>query len=201
MLIPDWTYDGDDPGLKLFTLANPMLPALPVERAFVYEIGSADTDWIERVRVARPLWYVGGMDWRPWPGRKGVDCGDVRTAPLPYAHAFVSLSAIEHIGLGYYDHDPVDPYGDIKTVQRMRDYLHPGGVIYLDVPYAPEGYWQFGQKCRIYDDQALVERFGPHQVLGYTGLGVRGWIEKPTRNHDDRHRPFYYVALVIRKDG
>lgn len=197
MLIPNWSYSGDDPGIRLFTLANAQLPDLHQSRPFIYEIGCHDTDWIEYSRSLQPHWLIGGIDWRKQE-RGGVDCGDVLTCPLPHAHAFIGISSIEHIGLGHYDNDPGDYFGDIKAIQRLRDHLQRGGFIYLDVPYAPEGYWTFGTKCRIYDDRALLERFGRHEVLGYTTPAVEGWIEKPTRNHVEAGRPFYYVALVIR---
>lgn len=198
MLIPNWTYDGDDPGLKLFTLANAKLPELPQSRPFLYEIGASDTDWIERTRKLQPSWFVGGVDWRHLQ-RGGVDCGDVLTMPLPYASAFIGISSIEHIGLGHYDGDPQDYYGDIKAIQRLRDHLIRDGLIYLDVPYAPEGYWVKGTKCRVYDDRSLQERFGPHTVLGYTTPAVEGWIDKPARNFTDEHLPFFYAAVLIEK--
>jgi len=198
VLIADWAYSGDDPGLKLFTLANPLLPTLQGFRPFLYEIGCSDTNWIERVRVLQPSWFVHGIDWRRQPGRN-VDCGDVLTSPLPKVSAFVGLSSIEHVGLGHYDGDPKDSDGDARTIERLREHLIPGGFIYFDVPYSPEGYRVYGTKCRIYDDRALLERFGPHTVLGYTTPAVDGWIDKPTRNHDEPGRPFHYVALVIEK--
>lgn len=200
MLIADWAYSGDDPGLKLFTLANPLLPGFSGFRPFLYEIGCADTNWLERVRVLEPSWIVGGMDWRPQKGRTFCDTGDVLTAPFPMVSAFIGISSIEHVGLGHYDSDPKDPDGDIKTVKKLRAHLIPSGFIYMDVPYAPEGYWIYGSKCRCYDDRSLTERFGPHTVLGYTTPAVDGWIDKPTKNHDERGRPFYYVALLLRKD-
>ncbi len=201
MFLPNWSYDGADPGLRLFALANPKLPkAIEANGTMptVFEIGCADTDFMERVRTATSgRSSVSGIDWRH--GRK-----DARTVWLPPADVFVSLSTIEHIGLGHYESDPVDPYGDIKVVQRVRDVLNFGGSVdgwfYFDVPYAPEGYYQLGTKCRIYDDQALFERFGPHEVLGYTDPSVNGWIQKPTKNHEGS-RPYYYVALLIRKDA
>lgn len=196
MFLPKWSYDGADPGLRLFTLANEKLPTVDTTHG-VYEIGCADTDWMARAEKAGAGHFVGGLDWRKTAhGHQG----DVMTAYLPKSVAFVSISAIEHVGLGHYEMDPVDPYGDIKAVQRVRDHLAAHGFFYFDVPYAPEGYWQKGTKCRIYDDQALVERFGPHEVLGYTNPSVDGWIEKPTVNHNGQ-RPYYYVALLVRKDA
>jgi len=195
MFLSRWVYGGGDPGLKLFTLANPLLPA--VSHPDVLEIGSHDTDWVQRARHADPSMSVHGVDWR---GGLGVVKADILTWECAFRKdAVVSLSAIEHIGLGHYDSDPLDPHGDIKTIQRVRDWLRPGGFCYFDVPYTPEGYQVIGTKCRCYDDQRLLERFGPHEVLGYTDLSVNGWIEKPTRNNANG-RPFGYVALLIRKD-
>jgi hypothetical protein len=114
--------------------------------------------------------------------------------------AVFGLSSIEHIGLGRYKNDPIDSGGDFVTLQKVRDWLAPGGWCYFDVPYTPEGSGVFsGNKCRCYDDKTLAERFGPHAVLGYADLSVRGWIEKPTTNNTGA-RPYYYVAILIRKD-
>ena len=202
MFLKDWTYDGTDPGLKLFTLANPLLPEVKRTTPAIFEIGCCDTDFMER---AGKYATVYGIDWceRKHPNVDAMR-GDVMTARLfeCRADAIISLSTIEHIGLGRYDHDPLDPYGDIKTIQRLREHLAPGGFIYFDVPYAPEGYFLLnGNKCRVYDDVALRERFGPHTVLGYTTHAVDGWIEKPTTNQPG-DRPYYYAAILIeRKDG
>jgi len=200
MFLKDWRYDGTDPGLKLFTLANPLLPE--IEWPSILEIGCCDTDFMELVGKCA-IGYVDGMDWcaRKRPHSNALR-GDVMTVGLGKYEAFISLSTIEDIGLGRYDHDPIDTYGDIKTVQRLREHLDCGGFLYFDVPYAPEGYFLLnGNKCRVYDDTALRERFGPHQVLGYTTHAVDGWIDKPTKNQPG-DRPYYYVAILIeRKDG
>lgn len=208
MFLPNWSYDGPDPGLRLFTLANQQLPAVH-SHPFVYEIGACDTDWLERAASCLPQATMRGLDWRDTP-RKCVEQGNILDAAIMVADAYVSISAIEHVGLGHYQRDPVDPYGDIKAMQRVRDAMgcwslidtavRPAPFFYFDVPYAPEGYFVKGTKCRVYDDQALQERFGPHKVLGYTLPSVNGWIEKPTRNCDGP-KPYYYVALLVRKAG
>jgi hypothetical protein len=192
----DWRFEGKDPGLSLFTLANAKLPDIGI-CGDVFEIGAVDTDFLERVyELMCPCGRKMGMDWRITP-RQFVSRGDVRVDPIPRADVFIGISSIEHIGLGHYEHDPVDPYGDIKVVQRIRENLKLGGFFYFDVPYAPEGYYQLGTKCRVYDDRALSERFGEHEVLGYTRPSAKEWIEKPVKNCDEG-RPFYYVACLIR---
>lgn len=202
MFLQNWHYDGGDPGLRLFTLANPLLPdAWPQ----VLEIGYRDTDWMERARHCDRSLNIAGIDWRGENSLAGGLFrikGDVmpRDCFRPECvDAVIALSAIEHMGLGHYERDPLHAEGDAVVVGNVREWLKPGGFFYFDVPYAPEGYWVKGTKCRIYDDQALRERFGPHTVLGYTTPDVRGWIEKPTKNFDGP-RPFYYVALLLRKE-
>ncbi|KAI1709432.1 hypothetical protein DdX_11219 [Ditylenchus destructor] len=45
----------------------------------------------------------------------------------------VSFSSIEHSGLGRYG-DPIDPFGDIKEMQKIRCMLKPGGLFFLGLP-------------------------------------------------------------------
>lgn len=200
MFLKDWTYDGSDPGLKLFTLANPLLPSQSDRLSRVLEVGCRDTDFMERAEQQGV--EVSGLDWlERQPKHPKAIQADVMTCELGRYDAIISLSTVEHIGLGRYKEDPKDKEGDIKTVKRLMEHLAPGGFLYFDVPYAPEGYHLLnGNKCRVYDDQSLIERFGPHQVLGYTHHTVNGWIDKPTVNQDG-NRPYYYVAILIeRKD-
>ena len=208
MFLKDWTYTLSDPGLRLFTLANPLLPE-PPPTIEVFELGCCDTDFLERAALCHPRLYADGLDWRarrtPHPG---CHRGDILTHRFgPYDDrvydAIISLSTIEHVGLGRYEDDPKDIYGDIKAVQRLKDRLRQGGFLYFDVPYTPEGYCLLDtNKCRCYDDDSLKDRFGPHDVLGYTNGNVDGWVEKPAKNHEGI-RPYWYVALLIenRKDG
>lgn len=198
MFLPRWTYDGTDPGLRLFTLANPLLPSVPTGSE-VFEIGSADTDFLARVHEADRSLVVAGIDWRACKDNRVIQ-GDVLKAKFGHDRfsAVCSLSAIEHVGLGRYK-DPISPAGDIEAIWHVKDWLTREGWCYFDVPYTPEGYQVFsGNKCRCYDDAALQQRFGKHDVLGYADLDVSGWIEKPTKNRDAQ-RPFYYVAILVRK--
>jgi SAM-dependent methyltransferase len=202
MFLKDWTYTLSDPGLKLFTLANAKLRHWSDEPN-ILEVGCCDTDFMERAQQAGAR--VEGIDWRPRQ-KPHVDAREANVLTVEHHSDFnydaiVSLSTIEHIGLGRYG-DPVDEYGDIKAVQRLRDWLRDDGFFYFDVPYTPEGYGLLDvNKCRCYDDASLLERFGPHEVLGYANPNVDGWVEKPEKNHEGL-RPYWYVALLIeRKDG
>ena len=206
MFLPNWTYTLTDPGLKVFTLANPLLPSIP-DGGSVLEIGSCDTDFVGLVSKENPTLTVTGIDQRDdnikHRDRTKIVQADVMThefAPESF-DAICSLSAIEHIGLGRYK-DPLDPDGDIKTLNKVREWLKPGGWCYFDVPYTPEGYFLYNtNKCRCYDDRALLERFGPHEVLGVANVTNTAFQQPiPTANQGGV-RPWWYIALLVRKDA
>lgn len=199
--LPNWPeVVTNDPGFRLWQLARPLLPPVP-QGGDVLEVGYRDTPWATYCKRADPTLRVVAIDWRPVEPQPGVDVlqGDVMAQawhPQTW-DVVVGLSSFEHVGLGHYARDPLYQNGDSALVHRIRKWLKPGGWCYFDVPYAPEGYFVDGTRCRVYDDHALVGRFGPHEVLGYTRPSVEGWIEKPTRNCVEP-RPYYYVALLIR---
>lgn len=204
MFLHGWSYTLSDSALRLFTLANPKLPPI-AHGGSVLEVGSCDTDFVKRVKAADPSLKVTGLDQRKYNGKDPTDIllADVLTVDFPKESfdCVCSLSALEHIGLGRYQ-DPLDPDGDIKAVQRIREWLKPGGWLYFDVPYTPEGYQLFDtNKCRCYDAAALLERFGPHDVLGVATSHCEQWLpEIPTTNHAGP-RPWWYIALLVRKDA
>lgn len=45
----------------------------------------------------------------------------------------VSFSSIEHSGLGRYG-DAMDPFGDIREMEKMYCLLKPGGILLLGIP-------------------------------------------------------------------
>jgi hypothetical protein len=135
--------------------------------ARVLEVGCAEADWMTPIMAARPDLQITGIDWRPAPGRPGqVIQGDVLTHDWPAASfdVMVGISSIEHIGLGHYDADPLDPDGDRHCMARVCRWLKPGGWVYLDVPYDPAGYRVEGTSHRVYDDAAVTDRL----LAGFT---------------------------------
>ena len=117
--------------------------------------------------------------------------------------AIVSISAIEHIGLGYYDNDPIHEDGDIITLTNAARWLRPGAWIYFDVPYHPQGFmaWKSG---RGYDDAAILTRLCPRggqlTVLGYGDGNRVGWVIPKPEREPDAGRKYDYVALLWTKD-
>lgn len=134
--------------------------------AYVLEIGSAEADWCETAKQLRPDIYLTAIDYRNQE-RNHADaliCGDILTWEFPNEafDAIVSVSAIEHIGLGAYG-DPKDPDGDIKTIANCVKWLKPGGELYFDVPWRGKGQQLGNWKYRAYNEETWAERLAhPH---------------------------------------
>jgi SAM-dependent methyltransferase len=179
----------------------------------VLEVGSCESNWLELARAAWPGVEFVGFDQRKGKPREGVIKGDGLNPDLFPAEGFdavVSLSAIEHFGLGHYK-DPIDPDGDSRIVANVWRWLKPGGIFYFDVPYDPTGYRVQGTKCRVYDDAAVLNRLF-HGPLRNDPCGH--WETWVTENQWFSHAnaagtlvpyplnpvtPFHYVAMVWRK--
>jgi hypothetical protein len=48
-----------------------------------------------------------------------------------------SFSSLEHDGLGRYG-DPLNPFGDLESLARVRCLLRPGGIMFLGIPVGPD---------------------------------------------------------------
>lgn len=162
-----WAYNGNDPCGQFYTECRKfnvyLTPIRPGDH--ILEVGCAEFDWLSLAAECWPETQFHGIDQRcKNPGFTQNDRvlrvkDDILSIPFPsYQYdAVVSISTIEHIGLGHYG-DPIDPEGDIVTMSRLADMLKPGGWMYFDVPYDIGGYRQLGTKCRIYNDEAIRSR-------------------------------------------
>lgn len=207
----NWTHHSGDPGLCLFTAALKAAPPEVNLTGHVLEIGCAECNWLTLAHEADPTLTLTGIDWRQCE-RRGATIvqADVRMADLPGQHydAIVAISSLEHIGLGYYNHDPLDDDGDLVTISNCYRWLKPGGLLYFDVPYRPdESYRVIGTKYRQYDDDALSRRLlrpfwgegGEIVSVSYAhGSRPGTLIAKPTTGPLGG-RPFYYAAVWARK--
>jgi SAM-dependent methyltransferase len=209
-----WTYPGGDGCCNFFGgylgATNPDVPA----NAHVLEIGCAEFDWLTPASQCWPEMTFCGIDWRvkkqhPDPRVIRI-AGDVMRPDAYAPNSFdliVSISAIEHVGLGHYDSDPKDEEGDIKAIANAFHWLKPGGWLLFDVPYDPTGYRVQGTECRVYDDEALVNRLWIepltraratakwHTRVYCEAKKTKEVIEKPEKPC----QPFHYVGMGWQK--
>lgn len=205
-----WHYMGGDAGIALFDAAlRDGAPMAFTPGMRILEVGCNESDWLERARDTWKGTEFLGIDSRAKPERAlRADAMNPDVFAPESFDAVVSLSAIEHIGLGHYG-DPKDPDGDTKAVANIWRWLKPGGFIYFDVPYNPTGYSVLNTECRIYDDDALWTRLwqvpltmakgrAQQQWIGYVDSMAPGTlIEKPTV----KAKRYYYAASVWKKAG
>ena len=170
-------------------------------RARILEIGCAEGDWQTPMLAVRPDVLITGIDWRPCERPGTIIQGNVLTENWPrhFFDAVVGISSIEHIGLGHYDHDPLDADGDQHCMERVVRWLKPGGVFYADVPFGPV-YSVQGTAYRVYDEPSLARLL----VSGLT-LERRWFTTWAADDHVLHDTPaidpgsLQYVALLARK--
>ncbi len=208
-----WRYDGHDACAEFFDhclrAANPDIP----EAAHVLEIGCAEFNWLTPAARCWPDMAFIGIDWRAKDrperriARVKADVRDADVFPPASFHWIVSISAIEHIGLGHYARDPLDPDGDIAAITNAWRWLKPGGWLTFDVPYDPTGYRVQHTECRVYDDAAIWTRLWQtplaaaktsarwHGTRYCTADDTTTLIEKPTTPC----KPFHYAGFAWQK--
>lgn len=179
-----WPDVKDSCGRFFGTCLRAFRPDLPAD-ATALEIGCCEWDFLSQATAAWPAMQWTGIDWRFYkrqPPRTAIVRGDVMThdfAPASFDWV-VSISALEHVGLGHYDHDPKREDGDTVAIARAWEWLKPGGWLTFDVPYNPERFQVVGSSHRIYDDAAILDRLvaGRPWRLAWSGIAGR----------DDTHR-------------
>lgn len=123
----------------------------------------------------------------------------------------VSLSAIEHFGLGTYGERKERPELDCVAMAQIWRILKPGGLAYITVPYA-EKYVVWRTDWRVYDHDALllriVQKFEVVEQRFFVsqGINVGTFQHKPgdvlTREEADAapvYPPHVTTLLVLRK--
>lgn len=69
----------------------------------------------------------------------------------------ISISAIEHFGLNTYGEGPYRRYYDVVAMRKIYDFLRPGGVCYITVPFGGK-YVENNPHWRVYDYASFLER-------------------------------------------
>ena len=188
------------------TALNAANPALTLDGTLL-DVGCAEFPWLRWAGQCWPAMTRVGLDWRAThiDGARVVR-GDVRQpgqfAPETF-DTIVSLSAIEHIGLGHYNKDPLDEAGDSVAIANALRWLKPGGWLYFDVPFSPSGYRVVGTSHREYDAAAFVARFPRPDGVTETW---RGWspMKEPgtllTTEPTEPCDPFYVMGVWWQKN-
>lgn len=202
--LAEWSYTGNDYCCQFFTTAlAAFAPPIPPD-ASVLEIGCAELDWIALARKTWPQMSITGIDMRKTK-QSGVIHGDVLTHGFTEASFdwIVSISAIEHIGLGHYQ-DPKHVDGDTVAMERAYRWLKPGGWMYFDVPWNAgiDAYQVVGTSHRVYDDERILLRLRRDPWR-------QAWSGVVKKQHTDRlvtHPPrirggddFYYCGFWWQK--
>ena len=209
-----WQYDGGDGCVDFFAACLAAADPDISPTAHVLEIGCSEFDWLTPASTCWPEMTFTGIDWRAANGPQGDRiiraCADIREPKLFPPESFewiVSISTIEHIGLGHYDHDPLDPNGDTAAVSNALQWLKPWGWLMFDVPYDPSGYRVEDTSCRVYDAVAIRSRlllplarasaseYWVHWVGYAEATRPHLLIDRPTERCD----PYHYIGFVIHK--
>lgn len=81
----------------------------------------------------------------------------------------VSISNFEHDGLGRYG-DPIDPNGDIRAMNEMRDLVKPDGYLILGVPVARDAVvWNAHRLYGRVRLPQLLQGWGIDAFVGFDG--------------------------------
>lgn len=121
----------------------------------VLDFGSTESEF--SIVAASHGYQVTSMDLRAYPlehPNLHAVVGPAEDADDPEEpfDLIVSLSALEHVGLGSYGEETKSLDLDRRLVERFHRWLRPGGNFVLTVPY---GRWEVTATQRIYDDAHL----------------------------------------------
>lgn len=213
-----WSYSQGDPGISLFTVVHSSGQLPFPAHGKVLEIGCCEADWLGHAHRAWPELLLYGVDTalkahltQSPDGKVAKIKADVRDPQLFCPSTYdriVSLSAIEHVGLGHY-RDPKDPDGDTKAIANAWRWLKPGGYLYFDVPYDPTGYRVLNTECRIYDDDAIWHRLWQEPLTDAkcSAKQIGAWYvdskhpDRPVEKPSVAAPRYWYAAFVWQKVG
>jgi 2-polyprenyl-3-methyl-5-hydroxy-6-metoxy-1,4-benzoquinol methylase len=152
-------YDGARAVVSEQIIEYPLLfRALPEPPARVLDFGCVEG--VLPLQLAAFGYEVTAVDFRPYafahPAVTFVKADILTWEPPPASHdAVVSISTVEHVGLGGYG-DPVAEDGDCIAVRRLLNACRPSGLFVLTVP---AGEPTTARNYRVYDEarvRALV---------------------------------------------
>jgi SAM-dependent methyltransferase len=106
--------------------------------------------------------------------------------------AAISISSIEHDGLGRYG-DPLNPDGDLHAMNQFRRLLKPGGRLFLAVPVGPDTVvWN---AHRIYGPRRLPLLLSGWRQVAVYGFDERELTQRPLGDY------LYQPVFVLEPEG
>jgi 2-polyprenyl-3-methyl-5-hydroxy-6-metoxy-1,4-benzoquinol methylase len=160
--------------------------ALPEDSRRVMEFGCCDG--LLSLHLAAMGYEVTGLDFQAYPfahPNLRVLRGDILSwEPMHAAFdAVVSVSVVEHVGLGGYG-DPVAPEGDRIALTKLYQCVRPGGVLLTTVP---AGAPTIRRNMRIYDEARLRAVLPAESTIRWFAKTDRygAWSEVTARDIED----------------
>lgn len=97
----------------------------------------------------------------------------------------LAISVLEHVGMGHYGDKPIEN-ADYKSVEKIKEILKPGGLLYISVPGGRKKIYQKDgiAYIRIYDTVAiekLLTGFTIEKELFFKKINQQ-WIETDKKN-------------------
>lgn len=197
-----WAYPHGDPSILQFDRAVRAWGLDIPTGGRVLELGCNETDFSTWLLRADPSIRLTGVDVNECPQFTGTLIRGAAEAQTFARHSFeavILLGSLEHFGLGYYG-DPINLDADKTVLERIAEWLVPGGWCYYDVPWTPERtYITENRHFRVYDDATLPMAAG---LTPKARMYARGDDAAPQWTRPDSPMvPFWYVSRLLEKSA
>jgi len=137
---------------------------------------------------------------------KEIDCDDERIETYTVKEFYknpklcdfaISISSFEHDGLGQYG-DPIDPYGDIKAMERMKHTVKKNGIFFLAVPIGKDRIdWN---AHRVYGSVRLPMLLENWKTVATVGFDESMYTILPQDPREENFNYGYKHALFVLKN-
>ncbi len=171
------------PGFSEQTIEYPLLfHALPEPPRTVLDFGCVEN--VLPIILCNLGYEVAGLDFLPYPfshPRFRFSQHDILTwePPRDAFDVVVSISTIEHVGLGY-SGDPADAAGDKHAVEKLWTALKPGGLLYITLP---AGRPTIRRGYRTYDAASVRALVPSIERLRFFAKASRNGTWDPVEDH------------------
>lgn len=168
----------------LYSALDKYVPSLQNKKVAI--LGSAEP-WYEAVVLAfggKPVTIEYNKITSNHPDLRLITVEEYRLHPEKF-DVILSISSFEHDGLGRYG-DPINPKGDLEAMQKAKDMLNPGGLLFLAVPVGKDLLaWN---AHRVYGPIRL-----PMLLRGWKELGSVGFDESDFSRAAEDHQPVFVL--------